>query len=787
MLFIGSGFRDLIRSARLTASDSPPLTSNVPRPLTRFIGRQDEIDSIISLIERGDVRLLTLTGSGGIGKTRLSIEVAHRFEERPEWRVCFVTFSAVRDADAALMRLAGALGIWNCHPEDVAPRLSALLGDDRILLILDNLEHVIEIAGELGKLLAGTTNLTMLTTSRAPLHIQGEREYSVPQLTIPLSLHNSSPAPLLECESISLFLDRARAINHAFDITTDNAQAIAEICVKLDGLPLAIELAAARTRTLPPSTLLTRLDNQLGLLRSESRDLPERLRTIRATINWSYELLLPDEQRAFRSIAIFAGDFPLSAAQTLLQISEDETLDLIESLIDKSLLLSRPPFGNEPHFRMISVVRQFGLEMLESHDELRAVHLRQAEWAAAFAESVFRDLFGSQQHQVLAQIDRVHETVHQALNWAIDEEEWWLAGRIAAHLWQYWDLFGFLSQGRGWLRTIVNQRVDWPPELLPHLYYGFGILAGSPDDAHENRRIAEELLSRYDGTADVRLRAVGLNLLGLSRDTQLALESAHEASEIWKLTGDPILAGLSAGLAGRWAREAGDLELSERYSRESLEILRDAGHVWGVSLALLGIGRVHHLRGETDQALDIYRQGLQEIRLIGDHILVLRYLEFIMYIAEQYGDLAISVRLAGAATRIRDTMGYQLRYQAEERAFYAYKDRMRQQLGEAAFDSAWSTGYNLTINQAIDEAFTVGPTVQPVVSSSSHNASNLTRRELDVLNLIVEGKTDQVIADELFVSYRTVTTHVTNILNKLGASTRTEATAIAIRENLVDS
>lgn len=765
----------------------PSFTSNVPRPLTRFIGREDEIDAITALIERGDVRLLTLTGSGGIGKTRLSIEVAHRFEERPDWRVLFIALAVVRDSGDALMRIASSLGVLNCRPEDVVPRLTALLSDDRTLLILDNLEHVIEIAGDLGQLLSGTTNLTILTTSRSPLHIQGEREYSVPQLTTPASPSNDSPEPLLECEAVSLFVDRASAIDHAFHISADNARAIAEICIKLDGLPLAIELAAARTRTLPPSTLLARLDNQLGLLRSESRDLPERLRTIRATINWSYELLPVEEQIAFRKIAIFIGDFPLAAAQALLELSEEETLDIIESLIDKSLLLSRPAFRDEPHFRMIAVVRQFGLEVLQQHDESYAVQLRQAEWAARFAETIFRAQFGAQQREALLQIDRIHETVHQALNWTIDNGEWMLAARIAGHIWQYWDLFGYLSQGRAWLRPIVHQNVDWPPDLLSNLYYGFGILAGSPDDAHENRRLAENLLAQHEGSSDVRIRAVGLNLIGLSRDTQLALASAREASEIWKLTGDVVWSGLAAGLAGRWAREAGDLELSDQCSRESLEILSEIGHVWGVSLALLGIGRVHQLRGETDEALAIFRQGLKTLQSLGDHILVLRYLEFFIYVAEDFGDLLAAVRIAAAATRIRDTMGYQLRYQAEERTFYAFIDRMKKKLGDSDYEDQWSIGNQLTVDQAIEEAMAIHTARTRASATSGSDSSILTPRERDVLQLVVQGKTDQVIANELFVSYRTVTTHVTNILNKLGANTRTEATAIAIRKNLIDS
>lgn len=771
----------------MTISPESAVTSNVPRPLTRFIGRDDEIDAIAHLVMRDDVRLVTLTGPGGIGKTRLSIEVSRRIADLGGLTVRFISLAVASGSDDALQRIASELGLWNAQAEDVIPRLTSLLEHERMLLVLDNLEHVIDISGELAQLLAATTNLTLLATSRSPLHIQGEREYSVPQLTTPSASSANDATSLLESEAVALFVDRATAINHDFQITPDNGRAIAGICAKLDGLPLAIELAAARTRTLPPSTLLARLDDQLGLLRSESRDLPERLRTIRATINWSYQLLTPVEQQTLRRISVFVGDFSLSAAMSILDLAESGTLDTIESLIDKSLLLSRQPFNDEPHFRMLTVVRQFGLEQLSGSGEDYQVRLRQAEWAASFSEAVFAHQFGPQQRDVLRQIDRIHETIRQSLIWAIDHEEWDIAARIGAHLWQYWYLYGFLAQGRIWLRRIVQQERNWSTELLANLYFGFGTLAGSPEESIENQSHAERLLEQHQATGDIRMKAIGLNLLALCRDTQLARESAERAAEAWRASGDTIWYGLVLGLAGRWAREAGDLDRSESYSRMSLDIMKQVGHEWGVSLALLGIGRVHQLRGQINEATNIYLQGLAMLPNLGDRILVLRYFEFMMYVAESRADLTRSLRIAGSATRLRETMGYQLRYHAEQKLVTEYHDRVRLALGKETFEQEWATGYRYTHEQAIDEALSIRSTSDPPApATSSHERQfRLTRRECDVLERIIEGKTDQVIADELYVSYRTVTTHVTNILNKLGANTRTEAATIALRDNIV--
>jgi predicted ATPase/DNA-binding CsgD family transcriptional regulator len=779
----------------VSSTQSPE--DNLPRPLTRFIGREDEIELIVQLLARDEVRLVTLTGTGGIGKTRLAIEIARDFAMNQNWDVRFVTLAATTSTEEALPMIAETLGLWNSQVSTVVPRLISHLRDEHVLLVLDNLEHVIDIAGELGEVLGRTGGLKLLVTSRSPLHIQGEREYAVPQLTIPASDAQLTVEGLRRCEAVALFVDRARAINHDFDLNEQNASAIARICAQLDGLPLAIELAAARTRTLPPSTLQARLDNQLSLLRSESRDLPERLRTIRATIDWSYQLLTPEEQDVFRQISLFSGDFPLSAAVSILDTDETETLDIIESLIDKSLLRSREPFNDEPHFRMLSVVRQFGLEKLEAAEETDSARERQTAWAANFAEAMFREQFGPRQREALRQINRVHETVRQALVWSMDHEDWLTAARIASNLWQFWDLYGYLGQGRAWIGKILEHDIDWPIELIPQLYYGYGILAGTAEDARENVTFADDLLKKYEKCGDERIKATALNLLGLSRDPQLALNSSIEAAEIWERTGDTIWFGLATGLAGRWARELGDLELSDSYSRQSYEILSKVGHAWGATLALLGIGRVHQLRGEIDRADAIYRQGLAELVRLGDRILVLRFIEFMIEIAAHQKDLERAVRLDGAAERLRETMGYQLRYPAEEKGVVAFRARCRSTLGEEQFHHLWDTGYRYKFEQAINEALSIPvfpgkgddtsrSATTPQASSDRAHLPALTRRERDVLRRIVEGKTDQAIADELYVSYRTITTHVTNILNKLSANTRTEAAAIAIRDNLIE-
>jgi predicted ATPase/DNA-binding CsgD family transcriptional regulator len=768
-------------------NQAQPQLSALPRLMTSFIGRQEEIASILALLNREDVRLVTLTGPGGIGKTRLSIEIAHRMDLDPEWAVRFVTLAPIESVDDALRLIAGAIGLWDSQPADTVSRMANLLQGEPLLLVIDNLEHVIDIAGQLGELLGMTSGLKILATSRSPLHIQGEREYSVPQLTVPQPANDRKQSPSKYSEAVELFVDRARSINHQF--TTDDKEigSIVEICSRLDGLPLAIELAAARTRALPPAALLARLDNQLGVLRSDARDVPQRLRTIRATIDWSYRLLSAEEQEALRYLSAFAGDFSLSGASAILELDDISALDMLESLIDKSLLLSRGALHDEPHFRMLTVVREFGNELLQAADEVGAVRERQAEWAASLCEDLFEEQLTANQHIVFQRIGRIHESIRQALVWSIANERWDYAARIAANLWQYWDISGNLGQGRRWLHAIIQQDIVWPDELIPKLFYGFAILARSVEDAHENERIGRWLLETYSGSPDIRIRATGLNMIALCRQREDALAAALEASELWKDAGETIWHGLAIGLAGRWARELGDLDLSETCSQRSFEVLTAAGHLWGASLALQGIGRVHHLRGDIERANAIYRDGLAELSMIGDRILVLRYFEFLIEIAAHYEQWERAIRLSGAAGRMRELMSYELRYSAEAAASRKLHDEARKRMGDEWFQKEWESGKRMTLADSVAYALEeLETSVSSAVQSSPGPVSLLTPRELEVLTLIVSGKTDQAIADELFVSYRTVTTHVTNILNKLGADSRTEAAAIAVRQHLVE-
>jgi predicted ATPase/DNA-binding NarL/FixJ family response regulator len=757
----------------------------VPNPLTSFIGRYDEIEAISSFLRRADVRLLTLTGAGGTGKTRLAIEVAKRFEDdrQLDTSVYFVTLASVLRVQDAMPAIAESVGIWDAQKGDLVQRCAQSLSGGPTLLVLDNLEHVIEIAIDISRILLACPNLTVLVTSRVPLHIQGEREYSVPQLTMADPATMATVEELMTQEAIALFVDRAETVNQTFELDDDNAQFVAQICVSLDGLPLAIELAAARMKAIPPAVLLGRLDNQLRILRSDTRDVPDRLQTMRATVDWSYQLLEQSEQQSLRYLSAFAGDFSIAAAGYVLELEEDEAIDVITSLIDKSLILPRGVLDSQPFYRILTVLREFGLEQLEFADEAEAVRLRHAEYIAQLAEDSFAGQFEANQAQVFLSLDRIHVSIRQALNWTILTERWELAARIAAHLWQYWVVRGNFAEGRQWFERLLAQEYNYPLRLTSNLYFGFAYLAGSHEDVMRNAEMAARLKKIGATSRDPRLIATASILTGIRPWDTNGMQESLAAIDLWKGIGEPIWAGRAASEVSRLARELGDIDMAEDYAYQAYDLLLSTGHVWGIAQTTTGVSRILYLRGNTQDAIAMLKKALSLITVIGDRILVFRVMEILIQIAGSQSLWVPVVRFSAATSRIRKLIGYDVRSSFEQAAIDVLLEKARSALGKGVFSAEWNAGLQLSLEEATAEAMAIE--LPDRVDRLSSCSAGLSRREHEVLQHIITGQTDQEIADELFLSYRTITTHVTHILNKLGASSRTEAAAIAVRDRLV--
>ncbi|HYI26069.1 MAG TPA: LuxR C-terminal-related transcriptional regulator [Thermomicrobiales bacterium] len=740
-------------------------------PLTTFIGRDQEVATVTGLLNRPDVRLLSLTGPGGIGKTRLALQVSDHVGNQFAEDIAVVSLATVRNPDLVPQEIAETLHVQGTE-DHYLERIKAFLGERQLLLVLDNLEHVLDSAAALvASLLTTCPGLTVLATSRTRLGISGEQVVPV--------------APLDQEAARTLFEMRAESADPTFAVTAQSVPIIDAICDRLDRLPLAIELAAARVTVLPPPALLARLDQGFDLLSGGPRNAPLRQRDMRATVAWSYNLLPAAEQVLFRRLGVFVGGFTLDAAATVANDGHD-VLAGVSALLDASLVQRIDYAEGEPRFTMLETIREYALEQLVTHGEEHVSRDLHARYYLSMAERLRRQIEGPKGPAVLASFELEHPNLRVALATASSQANAELAVRLTAALWKFWYVRRHIAEGRSWLDAALALAGETPPGKRAEVLYAAGSFAVDQGDYAQGEIRSQECLALAQSTADREQAGLALFLRGQATRWQGRVSDATAAFDraLAIIGNEPSTEHLRSTLLtnyGEIAYELGHVAQARAHHEEALAIWRRRGDPWGVANALLSLATVTS-RTDPSGAAAFIREALAHYRDVGDGGGVASSLATLAMVTVGVGQVEGGVRLFGAAESITAKTSVAKANEIPAGMVRAV-DNARLRLGTSRFRAAWTAGTLLTPDEAFTEAMALNLSVPP--SRQTPSPFGLSARELEVLRLMDNGRTDQQIADTLSISYRTVTTHVTRILNKLGVDSRTAAVGLAVRERVI--
>jgi predicted ATPase/DNA-binding XRE family transcriptional regulator len=689
-----------------TGGADPHPNPVLPVPLTPLVGREREVEEIGGLCGRPEVRLLTLTGLGGVGKTRIAIEVAREMADTFPDGVFFVRLAHLDDAALVVSTVARGLGLGEQEDREA---LIARLSGKRVLLVLDNFEHVLDAAPEMAALIEASPGLTVLATSRAPLRVRGEQAYPVGPLALPASTLSPHPGEVLGSPSGRLFAERAKATSPSFQLTKQNAAAVAAICWRVDGLPLALELAAAKAGFLDPETLLSRLDLALS---GGSRDLPERQRTMRAALDWSYDLLSEPGKTLLRRLSLFAGGFTIEAAE---EVGGEDAIDLLGDLVEQSLVaaeLGRARYG------MLEPVRQYAFEKLEEASETEEAGGAHAGYYLALAQRAGPRLRGPEQAVWLGRLDTELGNLRAAIRWALDHGEIETVARTARASWSFWWLRGHAGEGRRWVEETLARGTDLSDLTRGRLLFIASTLAHGRSDWEASRALAEEGLALCRRVGDqegvaLALGSAGISALGQGRHEEgfaLLEESMDLGLKLGQKESPSILSSYMASVL--LAR--GDFTRARELAERGLALAREIEVGIGAFVALHILAQVALAEGDLDNATRLYQEGLTLSTEIGDDSSVAVYLEGLANVASSRGELVLAARLWGAAEALLEKIEVIAYVQAPDRAVQASQvAAARERLDREAWERAWTEGRAMTRESAVAEALSGGRSQAP--------------------------------------------------------------------------
>ena len=756
----------------------------LPLDLTSFIGRRHELAEAKRLLSTS--RLVTLTGMGGVGKTRLALRVAADAGRAFDDGVWLIELGELENSSLLVDVVAAALRLRDQSTRPAQDLVAEFLASRRLLLVLDNCEHLVDaVAALAGMLLRSCPELRILATSREALIIEGEAVMRVPPLTVPDPDRSPSLKGLPRYDAVTLFAERAAAVVPDFMLTEDNKGAVAQICRRLDGMPLPIELAAARLRALSADQVLERLTDRYALLTGGSRGAPTRQQTLRVCIDWSYDLCTPSEQQLWGRLSVFAGGFELDAAEGVCaeDMTPEAVLDAVTSLVDKSILIREEP-GRVVRFRLLETLREYGRDKLQETSRFDAVRRRHRDWYRQLAARSETEWISARQLQWIARLEREQPNLREALEFCLTDPGEAEAGlQIVAALHQFWLARGLLSEGRRWYdRTLAHHSGEPTPDRIQVLHAStiFAVQQGDLPAATDTAQQARELA---DQSGDVSMRALAAQAAGNvalhAGDLPHAIACFENASAGSHADGD-LLQQVQAlvGLVLAYGLQ-GDMTRADAAHEELLALTTPRGESLYRAYSLAAVGRVAW-KHNRERGAELLKEGLRLMRRLDDPLGAASCVEALAWIAAAEHSARRAAVLLGAAEALRRAVGTSSGIYP---ILLAYHDECEQQahraLGERGFATAYRSGEALSFGDAVAYALDEQP---PAVSQPARAATILTKRERQVADLVAQGLTNRAIAAKLVISQRTAQGHVEHVLAKLGFTSRAQIAAWVVEQ-----